>query len=80
MTGEAPPEHEETRGARRPVMRKMGLSGAVRGKRSKRTTIVTEGAERPLDLVERDFAAKRPNELWVSDLTYVATLTAGALG
>lgn len=30
-------------------------------------------ADRPLDLVERDFQASRPNELWVSDLTYVAT-------
>jgi transposase InsO family protein len=29
--------------------------------------------ERPLDLVERDFSAERPNRLWVSDLTYVAT-------
>ena len=30
-------------------------------------------ADRPLDLVDRDFGASRPNELWVSDLTYVAT-------
>ncbi|MFQ5524446.1 MAG: IS3 family transposase, partial [Acidimicrobiia bacterium] len=30
-----------------------------------------EGVERPLDLVDRDFTASRPNELWVSDLTYV---------
>ena len=30
-------------------------------------------AERPLDLVERDFRASGPNQLWVSDLTYVAT-------
>jgi putative transposase len=32
-----------------------------------------ESAERPTDLVERDFTAGRPNQLWVSDLTYVAT-------
>ena len=32
-----------------------------------------DGAERPLDLVDRDFTASRPNELWVSDLTYVRT-------
>ena len=32
-----------------------------------------ETATRPLDLVDRDFRASRPNELWVSDLTYVAT-------
>ncbi len=29
--------------------------------------------ERPLDLVQRDFHAQRPNELWVADITYVAT-------
>jgi putative transposase len=28
---------------------------------------------RPADLVERDFSATRPNQLWVADLTYVAT-------
>jgi transposase InsO family protein len=55
------------------LMSEMGLSGAVRGKRFKRTTVAQDGMERPLDLVERDFAARRPNELWVSDLTYVAT-------
>ncbi len=55
------------------LMCEMGLSGATRGKRFKKTTISEEGMERPLDLVERDFAARRPNELWVSDLTYVAT-------
>ena len=32
-----------------------------------------EGAVRPADLVGRDFTASRPNRLWVSDLTYVAT-------
>ena len=35
-----------------------------------------EGAKRPLDLVERNFEAERPNQLWVSDLTYVATCRA----
>jgi transposase InsO family protein len=37
------------------------------------TTHSVEGTERPLDLVDRDFSASRPNELWVSDLTYVRT-------
>ena len=54
------------------LMREMGLRGAVRGRRLK-TTVPAEAADRPLDLVERDFSAKRPNRLWVSDLTYVAT-------
>jgi len=54
------------------LMREMGLRGAVRGRRFK-TTIPDEASARPLDLVDRDFTASRPNELWVSDLTYVAT-------
>jgi transposase InsO family protein len=55
------------------LMREMGLQGAVRGRKYKRTTIVDEGTQRPADLVRRDFTAKRPNQLWVADLTYVAT-------
>ncbi len=54
------------------LMREMGLQGVVRGKKVK-TTIPDEFAERPLDLVKRDFTADRPNQLWVVDLTYVAT-------
>jgi transposase InsO family protein len=55
------------------LMRQMGLHGAVRGRRFKRTTIVDEDAMRPADLVQRDFTATAPNQLWVADLTYVAT-------
>jgi transposase InsO family protein len=55
------------------LMRQMGLQGAIRGRKYKKTTIVDEAAERPADLVERDFTADRPNRLWVADLTYVAT-------
>jgi transposase InsO family protein len=55
------------------LMGKMGLEGARRGRRFKKTTVVDEAAERPLDLVERDFTATRPNQLWVADLTYVPT-------
>jgi transposase InsO family protein len=60
------------------LMRQMGLFGAVRGKKVK-TTIPDTSADRPLDLVARDFNASRPNELWVSDLTYVATCFAPTL-
>jgi putative transposase len=54
------------------LMRAMGLRGAVRGRAFKVTTIPDEAAMRPPDLVERAFAASRPNQLWVADLTYVA--------
>ena len=54
------------------LMGELGLEGARRGKRH-RTTIAHEGASRPADLVERDFSAERPNQLWVADLTYVTT-------
>ena len=50
------------------LMRQMGLAGRVRGKR-RRTTIPAEAAARPADLVERRFAATRPNQLWVADIT-----------
>jgi transposase InsO family protein len=53
-------------------MRQMGLRGAVRG-RSFKTTVAGDAAARPADLVQRDFTATRPNQLWVADLTYVAT-------
>jgi len=55
------------------LMRAMGLEGAIRGRRYKKTTIADEASERPADLVQRDFSADRPNQLWVADLTYVAT-------
>jgi transposase InsO family protein len=55
------------------LMAAMGLQGVVRGRAFKRTTIVDESAQRPADLVRREFTADRPNRLWVADLTYVAT-------
>jgi transposase InsO family protein len=54
------------------LMRELQLQGVRRG-RFKRTTILNEQAARPADLVMRDFSASRPNQLWVADLTYVAT-------
>jgi putative transposase len=54
------------------LMRELGLQGVRRGK-TRRTTAPDATAPRPADLVERDFSAARPNQLWVADLTYVAT-------
>jgi transposase InsO family protein len=54
------------------LMQTMGLQGVVRGKRV-RTTISNATAPCPLDRVNRQFMAPRPNALWVSDFTYVAT-------
>ena len=54
------------------LMRQLGLVGAVRG-RKPRTTVPAEVAARPADLVDRNFTAERPNQLWVADLTYVTT-------
>jgi putative transposase len=55
------------------LMRELGLRGAVRGGAFRITTRSDEKAPRPPDLVERQFKASRPNELWVADFTYVAT-------
>ena len=54
------------------LMRQMGLQGVVRGK-SIRTTVSDAAAPCPRDRVNRQFTAPRPNALWVSDFTYVAT-------
>ena len=56
----------------RRVMGAMGLAGAVRGRAWLTTTHAGAGG-RPADLVDRQFVATRPNQLWVSDFTYVAT-------
>ena len=54
------------------LMRGMGLKGVVRGARI-RTTNPDTAAPCPLDQVNRQFTADRPNQLWVADFTYVAT-------
>jgi putative transposase len=54
------------------LMRVMGLKGAIRGK-PVRTTVSDKAAPCPLDHVNRQFRVPRPNVLWVSDFTYVAT-------
>ena len=53
-------------------MRRLGLRGVSRGK-THRTTWPDLTADRPDDLVQRNFIADRPNQLWVADITYVAT-------
>ena len=55
------------------LMRRLGLQGVVRGRRFKVTTISDAAAMRPADLVTRQFTATRPNQLWLADLTYVAS-------
>lgn len=54
------------------LMRHQGLRGVVRGK-VVRTTVSDSKAPCPLDRVNRQFKADRPNQLWVSDFTYVST-------
>jgi len=54
------------------LMGVLGLQGAVRGRRC-RTTVLDKDASRPADLVQREFKAQRPNQLWVADITFVAT-------
>jgi putative transposase len=51
----------------------MGLRGITRGPAFRITTKSDDTAQRPADLVRRDFTATRPNALWVADFTYVAT-------
>ena len=55
------------------LMRAMGVAGVVRGRAWVTTTQSQPALDRPRDLVDRQFQATRPNQLWVSDFTYVAT-------
>ena len=66
------------------LMRAAGIEGVRRTKRV-RTTKPDPGVARHPDLVGRDFTATAPNQLWVTDLTYVlhsqtSTLAGSAVG
>ena len=54
------------------LMRKHGLKG-IRRDKGIRTTVSDPKVPCPTDLVRRNFKAQRPNQLWVSDFTYVST-------
>ncbi|MEU1301276.1 IS3 family transposase [Streptomyces shenzhenensis] len=56
------------------LMAELGLEGVIRGQR-RRTTVPEPSAPRPPDLVDRDFTASRPDQLWVVDMAYVRTWT-----
>lgn len=56
------------------LMRKAGLRGVIRAK-SPRTTRPAPETDRPADLVERQFTATAPNQLWVADITYIKTFS-----
>ncbi|MEV6011973.1 IS3 family transposase [Streptomyces sp. NPDC051976] len=64
--------HEVARCTVERLMAELGLEGVIRGRR-RRTTVPEPSAPRPPDLVDRDFTASRPDQLWVADMTYVRT-------
>jgi transposase InsO family protein len=55
------------------LMADLGIQGASRGGAKCWTTISDDSLARPTDLVNRQFIATRPNELWVADITFVST-------
>lgn len=54
------------------LMKKLGIQGIRRGKKCW-TTVADDSLYRPTDKVNRQFTATRPNQLWVADITFVAT-------
>ncbi|WP_329191336.1 IS3 family transposase [Streptomyces sp. NBC_01435] len=66
--------HEVARCTVERLMRAAGLRGVIRAK-SPRTTRPAPETDRPADLVERQFTATAPNQLWVADITYIRTFS-----
>ena len=54
------------------LMKRLGIQGVTRGAKCW-TTVSDDALARPSDLVNREFTATRPNQLWVADITFVAT-------
>ena len=54
------------------LMKRLGIQGVMRGAKCW-TTVNDDALARPADLVNREFTATRPNQLWVADITHVAT-------
>jgi putative transposase len=63
--------HDVARRTIERIYRQQGWTGAMRKRKFK--VLPSDGTERPIDLVDRQFWASRPNQLWVADFTYVAT-------
>jgi putative transposase len=57
------------------LMRQLAIEGVSRRRRKVFTTIADPDAVRAPDLVKRNFTAQRPDALWVTDLTYVPTMS-----
>lgn len=55
------------------LMRDLGIRGVGTPAKTPRTTVAAAAADRPADLLERDFHAPAPNTRWVADITYVPT-------
>lgn len=65
--------HEVARCTVERLMKQMGIQGVTRAPATTYTTISDANQEKPQDKVKRQFVADRPNQLWVADITYVAT-------
>ncbi len=55
------------------LMRAHQITGITHRRRKRTTTPAPTGASRPADLLRRDFKPGVPNQVWISDITYIAT-------